>query len=303
MTFVTENMNGKEWEAFCEIVLRKHYGQPNFWIVPDQDRGDLGIEFFTADGTIFQCYYPDLEVDLATYKKKIQKKINDDLKKLKVNEKSISKLIGEIEIKQWVLLIQELKSKDLISYCDKKRRETISKAISYIDSKKFQVKIETADSFPDAKLYALNVHLKLIDIPLATVSDQDKENWKDGNVEFYGNIERKSQTILGDDSANFESKVVTKYIQIDKFLDQLREDHPDLFTQIEDSAWAQLEAMQEDSLFEDCINRDFIKQIVNNNREAFEKYSKYFSDTNKQSLAFGYLSKWIAECYMDFQDV
>ncbi|OOZ38858.1 hypothetical protein BOW53_13965 [Solemya pervernicosa gill symbiont] len=80
MSSFTENMTKKEWEVFCEIMLRYHYGQPYFWSVPDEDSGDYGIEFYTADGTIFQCYYPDLSVDMATYKKKIQKKINDDLK-------------------------------------------------------------------------------------------------------------------------------------------------------------------------------------------------------------------------------
>lgn len=58
MSSYTDDMSEKEWEAFCEKMLRFHYGQANFWSVPDQDSGDFGIEFYTADGTIFQCYYP-----------------------------------------------------------------------------------------------------------------------------------------------------------------------------------------------------------------------------------------------------
>ncbi len=300
MSSYTDDMTEKEWEAFCEIMLRRHYGQPNFWTVPDEDSGDYGIEFYTADGTIFQCYYPDLSVDMKTYKKKIQKKINDDLKKLKEYEQGIGDMLDDIKIKQWVLLTQEDKSKDLHAYCNKKKKETLGKNISFIDPVNFRVKIETADSFPEGKLFAQNMYLKTIDIPLLEVSDADKNLWKGGNAEFSGNISRKSDVMMGSGSGKFQDRIVTKYIQIDKFLDQLREDHPDLHSQIEDSARAQLESMQNESILEDDFDKEFVKRIVSSNKSAFEKYSKYLSDNNKESLSFGYLSKWIAECYMDF---
>jgi len=105
---------------------------------------------------------------------------------------------------------------------------------------------------------------------------------------------------MGDDSDRFQDKVVTKYIQIEKFLDQLRADHPDLHELVEDSARAQLENIQEKSLFESELDKKFLKSIVDGNKEAFAKHSKFMSDNNMQSLSFGYLSKWLAECYMDF---
>lgn len=300
MSSYTDDMTEKEWEAFCEIMLRNHYGQPNFWSVPDEDSGDFGIEFYTADGTIFQCYYPDLSVDMKAYKKKIQKKINDDLKKLKEYEKGITQMLGDIKVKQWVLLTQDLKSKDLLTYCNKKKKEVIDNSIPYIECKDFQVKIETADSFPEGKLFAQNMYLKTIDIPLWEVTDSDKTLWKGGNAEFSGNIVRKSEAMMGEKSDKFQDGIVTKYIQIDKFLDQLREDHPDLHNQIEDSARGQLQSMQDESILEADFDKEFVKRIVDSNKDAFEKYSKYLSDNNKQSLSYGFLSKWIAECYMDF---
>ena len=52
MTSFAYGMTEKGWERFCEDMLRYHFGQINFWKVPDEDQGDYGIEFFTADGTI-----------------------------------------------------------------------------------------------------------------------------------------------------------------------------------------------------------------------------------------------------------
>ncbi|OOZ38859.1 hypothetical protein BOW53_13970 [Solemya pervernicosa gill symbiont] len=196
-------------------------------------------------------------------------------------------MLDGVAVKQWILLTQQNKSKDLITYCSKKKKETLDKGISYIDSNEFKVKIETAESFPDAKLYAQNLYLKTIDIPLREVSDTDKAAWKGTNSVFSDNVERKSNSIIDGDSRDFQDRVVTKYIQINKFLDQLRDDHPDLHNKIEDSARAQLESMQDESILENDIDKEFIKRIVISNKNSFEKYSNFFSYKNTQSLSFG----------------
>lgn len=300
MSSFVDNLSPKEWEAFCEIMLRQHYGAKNFWSVPDEDGGDLGLEFYTIDGTLFQCYCPDKGVDMASYKKKIKKKINEDLKKLKNNDKKIEKMIDDIIIHQWVLLTPEFKSKDLISYCHTKKKEVVSNNISYINNDDFVVKIETADSYPDGKLYAQGVYNKAIDIPLQSISEVDKDAWKEVNSEFSGNIIRKSVALMGENSEGFQDEVFSKYIQTEKFLDQLREEHPDLYEMIEDGARAQLENMREDSFFS-SKDKGFVKSIVKGNKVAFAKHSEFMSEKNVQSLSFGYLSKWLAQCYMDFK--
>jgi len=295
-----DDFNPKEWEDFCEIMIRYEYGAKYFWNVPDEDCGDLGIEFYTITGILFQCYYPDKEVSMPEYKKKIQNKINNDLNKLKKNELKIVKMIDDVEINQWVLLTPEFKSKDLIAYCNKKKKEVISRNISYIDNDNFTVNIETANTYPNAKLYAMGVFNKPVNIPMTKVTAADKVAWELGNSKFSSNINRKSSSLMGDKNNDFQEKVVVKYIQLEKFLDQLRTEYPDLYELIQDSAIAQLETMQEDSVLESTLDKDFIKIILNNNKNAFSKYSKFMSDKNMQSLSFGYISKWLAECYMDF---
>lgn len=300
MSSYVDNLSPKEWEKFCEIMLRQHYGAKNFWSVPDQDSGDLGIEFYTIDGTIYQCYYPDKDSDMASYKRKLQKKIREDLKKLKTNEVSISNMLDDIKINHWVLLIPYFKSKDLITYCNKKKNEVKKESISYVNGSMFTVKIETADSFPDSKLYAMNMHDKAINIPVENISDEEKDIWKTDNSEFSDNIVRKSKLYMGEESSSFQNKIFVKYIQIEKFLDQLREEHPDLYDLIEDSALAQLENMKDEAIFL-APNKDFISNVVKINKSAFRKHSKFMSESNVQSLSFGYLSKWFAQCYMDFE--
>ena len=298
-----EQLSPEEWEQFCEIMLRRHFTPNNFVSVPDEDRGDLGLEFYTIQGTLFQCYYPDKGIEMSMYKSRVQRKIRNDLKKLTTNESEISEILDDVTIDRWVLLIPEMKSKELIKYCNKKKNELLQNPPSFVDKKNFRVKIDTADSYLAGKLYAMGVHGKAIDYALAEVSTTDKESWQADNSKFAQNIDRKSNFLMGSESSKFQDKVVTKYIQIEKLLDHLREDHPDLYHRIEDSARAQLQNMSESALFESNLDQKFVQDVLENNSAAFSKHSEFMSDTNIQSLSFGYLSKWLAECYMDFESV
>lgn len=304
MDIFIEQLTPKEWESFCSRMLRYHYGANNFWEVPDADKGDSGLEFFAIDGTLYQCYFPDKNADMAAYKRKIQTKIRDDLKKLKTNEGEIEKLLdgAVLKVKRWILLVPEMKSKDLIKYCNTKKKELLEDPPAFVDVDDFQVKIDTSDCYPDGAFFAKQSHAKTVNIPLIEVTDTEKSIWQEGNIEFSANIERKSDAFMGDKAKRFKDNVVIKYIQIEKFLDDLRENYPDLHELVEDSARAQLEKIRNNSLFEDALDKEFVNNVMKGNEQAFSKHTKFMSDTNIQSLSFGYLSKWLAECYMDFSD-
>lgn len=115
------------------------------------------------------------------------------------------------------------------------------------------------------------------------------------------NIVRKSDNLMGAKAPEFKERVVEKYIQTEKLLEQLRVDHPDLHELIEDTAMAKLEDMKNDSIFQDVCDGQFVQKIVSSNGKVFSKYSKHLSDKNVQVLSFGYLSLWVARCYMDFK--
>jgi hypothetical protein len=281
-------------------MLRQHFGEDNFYTVPDEDQGDYGIEFFTIQGTIFQCYFPNPQYEMAKYKKEVQKKINDDLKKLKSYEKEIFSMLDGTTINRWVLLTPENRSKNLITYCNKKKNELLKEGIKFIDKENFRVKIETADSYESAKLYALAVQGASINIPLDPISEEEKEAWIVGHSGFSENILRKSNILMGENSIKFQKRVIENYIQTDKFLSIMRSNHPDLLDLIEDTARALLEDSKNNALFEDTLDQNFVKSLQSNNKSTFEKYAKHLSDSNNSLLAFGYLSKWVAECHLDF---
>jgi len=293
-----EDMDGDSWEKFCEDMLRHHYGFENFFSVPARDRGDFGIEFFTTCGTIFQCYFPDSSYSMPEYKKHIQKKINTDLGKLKDYESGITTMLDGIKIKRWILLIPEIKTKDFISYCAKKKKETIEQEIGYIDSASFIVKVETDSSFPESSLFAREVQVREINISVATPDGSAVEEWVNENSVFNGNLNTKIAVIAEHNVDDIRQVMIGYYVQLEELMDAYRESYPNIHSQISKMAIDNLTILRNDNLFKKNPANEIFDSLMVKNRNAFDRMA--LSGNNKEILSMGHLSKWLAECNMRF---
>jgi len=135
------------------------------------------------------------------------------------------------------------------------------------------------------------------------VSDEDQANWLHDNSTFSGNIVRKSKALMGGENSNskkFSKRIVRRYLEVESLLERLRADYPDLYMKIEDCARAQLNHVKDKGSLLHSHDNGFINEILDASEKAFAKFAQNMSDSNIQSLAFGYLAKWMAECFMDF---
>lgn len=194
-------MNGDLWDGFCERMLSYEFGWKNFTSVPHDDRGDHGIEFFTNCGVIFQCYYPSPSFSMQEHKKNVQKKINDDLKKLSKYELEIEKMLGSTKISLWVLLIPEVRAKELLKYIKSKEKQL--KSLAFSSPNGIKIKIETDNAFPSASLYSRRYIGKEINIPIRDVEQDSTEVWKSDNSDFFDNICRKTKKVTVNDVDRF----------------------------------------------------------------------------------------------------
>jgi len=301
MSDIFFNYDGKSWEIFCEKMMRHHYSAPYFTSVPAGDRGDCGLEFFTRDGSIFQCYFPDPKYSMSEYKTKVQNKIRTDLKKLKTYESQIHGFLDDIIIKQWVLLIPDNRTKDLITYCNTKKRETIKQNIAFIDNKNFSVKIETADSYPSSKNFALKYSDELIHINSGESNEDSLLNFKDSI--FEKNIKRKSNHISKKPEV-FSRNMTEKYLNITTYLEKLRFSFPDIYQDIEECGRMLLSKMQDMIEIEELEpDNKFIQAVkVQNELEINNLFGQIISKYNRDELPYGLIAKWFAECNMDFYD-
>jgi len=84
-------IDGDEWQELVVQLLFMRYGA-NLVEVPDQHKGDSGIEAFSTDGCAFQCYSPEGQAAFAETAQKHKKKITKDLKKFRVNHIELARI-------------------------------------------------------------------------------------------------------------------------------------------------------------------------------------------------------------------
>ncbi|MEJ8675334.1 hypothetical protein [Chromobacterium amazonense] len=300
MDKIDEKSNdGIEWENYCEKILRLKYSRKSFFTIPHEDRGDHGLEFFTRDGTIFQCYKPNGPCSMEEHKKKIQKKINDDLKKLDQYKNEIIQLLDGTVINEWVLLTPEIRTKDLIKYCNKKAKETIQKNIPYIDNKAFHVKIETDNSFPEEKIRANRIRESEINVEVQPIPKDEMESWKISNANFHQNLHNKCSKISTPPDQLID-EIIERYLVLEDLTDAYRDEFPDLYVEVSRIASDNLTVLKNDSLFSKVLPNDTVSLLLKKNRENLTRITQKISENNLEAFAIGFISKWLAECKMDF---
>jgi hypothetical protein len=107
---------GSEWQHYCTALLYLHHGglyQP----IPDQDRGDGGLEGFSTDGRGcgYQCHAPKAHYGIAERRDQQVRKIKRTVQTLIANRDLLAKLIGDYVILEVRFLFPLCESRELVA--------------------------------------------------------------------------------------------------------------------------------------------------------------------------------------------
>ncbi|UKV15334.1 hypothetical protein L6172_03290 [Thalassospiraceae bacterium SW-3-3] len=124
---------GHQWEEYALHRLREKHaadGPTEFVSVPATHKGDLGIDAFTrSTGIVYQFYAAENYSNARDLYERQSQKITTDLAKLLNPSKAqeVQALLGpDIEIKKWILVVPQHRSRLLIQHCNKKAGELTS---------------------------------------------------------------------------------------------------------------------------------------------------------------------------------
>lgn len=121
------------WQEWAIRLLRQQYGADNVIKVPDQDRGDLGIECFTRSGVVYQCYCPE-NPDLgprALYDNH-RDKITKDINKFIRNKAELTRLFDSVKIRSWILFTPRHESHKTVQHCSEKATLVREAGLPYV---------------------------------------------------------------------------------------------------------------------------------------------------------------------------
>jgi hypothetical protein len=138
--------DGDSWERLCQLVFKRKFTVDGYTHIPATP-GDYGLEGFTkTTGCGFQCYCPDKTYSAKDLYEKQRDKITKDLRKLRLNEAVLKKVLGITKLRRWHLVTPTIGHNDLIKHAQAKEAEVRDWKLSILDAG-FQVMVHDADHY------------------------------------------------------------------------------------------------------------------------------------------------------------
>jgi hypothetical protein len=299
--------NGDSWEEFCQICFKRKYESDGYQEMPAW-QGDLGIEGFTRNGILFQCYCPDEEYSPDVLYDKQRDKITEDLGKLVKKEKELLSYLKSIKIRRWIFVTPGYKKKDIVRHCQEKAEEYRLKNLSYFEAD-FDVLIYDIDFFSEEIPIVLNYRNRKLEIhPDNEPTAVEVSDWKSTQIFLVDNAIKKHGQRLPQTAANRDNKINTlsqttigNFLNGNSIIKIMSEKFPvdyEKFVRVVAQFEGQVESM--------CItntsdNNTLYKEIGDRLRANLKEAFSYIDQLTIDRLTEQVLADWILRCPISFE--
>jgi len=294
-----EGMPGIKWQELCMSVLREHHPAPSFHVVPDDDRGDGGLEAYSDDGSAYQCYSPEQEPLSTPVRLKKQKgKMHADVGKFIQNIDTISGYLPSgLEIAHWVLLVPHINSRLLLTAAKEETDRLRAVAPPYA-ADDIIVSAHTLGDYEPAQMAVIRRQTQKLTLPdfqrleLADIPDEriDQMHTKLKTVPRYIDDLKRQEFV----SRLLQNHTLSRALR-DWILDQKSELGEDLERDLADLEHRL--AVQYPLAHAEPTGMFY--QVLTDTEQTVSKVLNAH-DGNCRTMAEGQIAQWLMECPLDF---
>lgn len=293
----------KAWEAYFKSIIWLHYKPAHCCDLPDSHGGDFGLECYTLNGHVFQCYLPEQSSDVEKLYRAQQKKIYNDIKKFsKDNVKELEELFGTLKISRWILATPYNKSAKLSQYCTKKSLKVRQLGLPYV-ADDFQIIVQTEESYSqeafllrrDSYQLSLNLDDTTVDGAMEFISSNssflEKLNLKLPKI--HDAVSRQEQM------RNF---LIQKFLDYQNLLDTLKQNWVDIYEivykciQQRENNLVGIFMLAPSNAQPSGIMKDQIETL----KKCIEEEVPTFKQADLEKITWGVISDWLIRCPLDF---
>lgn len=289
------------WQSYALQLVQRRHSPQNVQIVPDRVRGDAGIEFFSIDGCVYQCYAPEEVGDTSKAASAMKAKGSRDLQKLVNNQQTIAGILQKVKIKRWILLCPFLDDKDVIAAV-RKRGETIKGHSLDCLSDHFEALVQSQDDFVGE---IQQLRLQSLGPPLQVQNPTDEEvKSKSGGDMSHRLADKLSRAFPHSNLTDIETRKL-EYIRAhlirENILESLRLDHALLW----ERSVRCLEAEERRLIAAGSGSGQPGQQISDSIGRIEQSLHGDLPDITRSTItdiALGTISDWLFRCPLDFPE-
>ena len=292
---------GDEWQAFALQLVQCRHGSENVQTVPDLVGGDGGLEFFTTNGCLYQCYAPEETADVAKAASAMKAKATRDLPKLKKNKVKIENLLKGIPASRWILLCPFLDDKDVVRHVRAQGNLMKAEGLPFLDPG-FEALCHSQDDFGGelAQLRAMSRGVPLL-IPVPTADDVSAVSQTSVGKKIDDKLRRGfGLAFPQEDIEKRRNAYIKAHLYRENALAQLRQDHPLLW----ERAFSTLEAEETRLVAVGLSTASLPAELLGSSTDRLEKALAAELPTlaggTVTQIAVGTVSEWLIRSPLDF---
>lgn len=302
MAATVARLQGEDWQDWANQLLSHHYGPTEYQRVPDNDRGDAGLEGYTvSDGHAYQAY--GCEEPLSTKKRyeNQRNKMTRDVKKFIDNKDTLTRVFGTTRITRWVLFVPYCDSKEIVAHASTKTAEVLGANLPYVENG-FQVMVCHEDDFREARQALLLVAATVLEVAVDEATPEQVTDWAASNDDLVATVDEKiaklPSLISPAQRQAFRDTVLKWYLEGRELLDALR-NYPQTYEKI-----VRAKSHRENYLASAALAAGNPAQEFNNALEqlltTFRQEVQEVSGLSAESLAHEAVADWLIRCPLDF---
>lgn len=314
LDFYDGNLDGNAWEELCQSCYRLRYQDQHYTEIPAVQGGDAGIEGFTRNGIVNQCYFPERNYSDDELYEHLRDKMTRDIGKLlDANYKKRLEEFGVPLIHEWHFVIPENKDSRLLKHAESKRKEVMKAKhdnperydhiaddfaiiIKVAEDFKFEITRIIRESLSDKKLNLTIINVKQVD-------------WNQCESDKVNNIKRKVKAVMNDVNDNdefFKDAVhtyVEAYIKGLVIMQKLRVSYAEIYEDVHnlEQAYKREVSLKTRMNMDNSLNFKIFNEILGDFEQKLSKDFKYFESASISELKIDIISMWLADCSMEFR--
>lgn len=306
MTAHIPRLSGEEWQNWANKLLTRHYGPTDYQKVPDNDRGDAGIEGFTiSQGYAYQAYGCEGEPLKTTDRYENQRnKMTEDIGKFIKNFKVLQKIFGTVRVTRWALFVPYYDSKEIVAHASKKTAEVIDARLPYV-ADEFRVIICHEEDFLIERDQLINAGSRAIQLNTDAATPDQVTKWVSSNDGLASTLEdklRRLPTLRNDgERRSFHDKVLKWYLEGQAILEALRK-YPDVYEKV-----LKAKSHRENFLVMATVTGGTPQEILTSSiqglLETLQQEVRELHSFSAESLAHEAVADWLLRCPLDFPEV
>jgi hypothetical protein len=291
---------GDEWQKHILTLLKRKYG-PEFVEIPDEDRGDYGLEGFSRNGYVYQCYVAENPLNKQMLYTRQRDKISRDIRKFIENKDGLLEILGPTKISNWILVVPYWNTKELLKHAENKAKEVRELCLPHVKDN-FYITVVVEDYFAVELAQILDCGLTKLLIEPDDLSQSICYDYIDCNNELVNNLERKVKLLAN----NFETrerlkvKFISYFIRGQNVLYKLNSQYPELYSKAQKIKGYREEFLETSSMISRCKPADIFNETIENYKQELTEELKGLEPHTIEILTYEAISDWLLRCPLDF---